>query len=228
MRYRHSLDLLIAQTDKLQSGVAALIAPLGAELRDTVNAGEEAGKDSASTVDGGQLAHDQERIEGLTIRVKTLSAALIPLQGESMALERSRSNLIEWKASLATQTDEILRVLFLRALGLAVALILLVFISEVWRRATFRYVKDARRRRQLLLVRRFAVPMGPCRRNGRLRRRQHWPPQERPPPPASCAVTTGLSASASFRPAPSSTGLCRADVDRGGKIGHQPGVMALD
>jgi small-conductance mechanosensitive channel len=157
IRYRHSLDLLIAQTAKLQSGVAGLIAPLGAELRDTVNAGEEAGKDSASTVDGGQLAHDQERIEGLTIRVKTLSAALIPLQGESMALERGRSNLIEWKASLATQTDEILRVLFLRALGLAVALFVLVVISEVWRRATFRYVKDARRRRQLLLVRRFAT-----------------------------------------------------------------------
>jgi small-conductance mechanosensitive channel len=157
VRYRHSLETLITQTDKLQAGISQLTAPLGTQLRDAVNAGEQAGKDSSSTLDSAQLDQAEDRIEGLTARVKALSAAIIPLQAESMALERSRSNLTEWKASLATQTDEILRVLFLRALGLGVALVVLVLISEVWRRATFKYVHDPRRRRQLLLVRRFAT-----------------------------------------------------------------------
>jgi small-conductance mechanosensitive channel len=157
VRYRHSLDLLVAQTGKLQAETSQLVPKLGSQLRDAVNAGEEAGKDSAAIDDLAQLTQARNRIEGLAAQVKTLSAALIPLQAEGVALERSKSNLLEWKASLATQTDEILRVLFLRALGLAVALIVLVMISELWRRATLKYVHDSRRRRQLLLVRRFAT-----------------------------------------------------------------------
>ncbi len=157
VRYRRSLDLLVAQTGKLQADTSQLVPSLASQLRDAVNAGEEAGKDSAAVDDVAQLTQARNRIESLAARVKTLSAALIPLQAEGVALERSKSNLIEWKASLATQTDEILRVLFLRALGLAFALIVLVMISELWRRATLKYVHDSRRRRQLLLVRRFAT-----------------------------------------------------------------------
>jgi small-conductance mechanosensitive channel len=157
IRYRRSLDILIAQTVKLQAGIGQLMPQLASPLRDAVSAGEEAGRDTSANDDAGQLEEARQKIEGLAEKVKTLSAALVPLQAEGVALERSRSNLVEWKASLTTQTDEILRVLFLRALALGVALIVLVLISEVWRRATFKYVHDARRRRQLLLVRRFAT-----------------------------------------------------------------------
>jgi small-conductance mechanosensitive channel len=157
VRYRHSLDLLVAQTGKLQTKVSQSISTLASQLRGAVNGGEDAGKDSASVADLEQLNQARNRIELLAAKVNTLSAALIPLQSEAAALERSRSNLTEWKASLATQTDEIIRVLFLRALGLAVALIVLMMISELWRRATVKYVHDSRRRRQLLLVRRFAT-----------------------------------------------------------------------
>jgi small-conductance mechanosensitive channel len=157
VRYRHSLDILITQTGKLQGEIAQLTPPIASQLREAVGAGEDAGRETSPTEDAGQLDEARGKIEGLAERVKTLSAALVPLQAEGVALERSRSNLVEWKASLTTQTDEILRVLFLRALALGVALIILVLISEVWRRATFKYVHDARRRRQLLLVRRFAT-----------------------------------------------------------------------
>lgn len=100
VRYRHSLDILIAQTVKLQTGIAELTPRLGAQLRDAVNAGEDAGKETSPTADAGQLDEVRGKIEGLAERVKMLSAALVPLQAEGVALERSRSNLVEWKASL--------------------------------------------------------------------------------------------------------------------------------
>jgi small-conductance mechanosensitive channel len=157
VRYRHSLELLIEGTDRLGSGADQLSKPLGAELRNAVNSPDADGVDSAATPDTTKLDAERDRIEGLAVRVKTLSAALLPLRAESIALERSRNNLTEWRASLASQTNVILRTLFVRALGLAIALIVLVVISEIWRRATYKYIRDPRRRRQLLLVRRFAT-----------------------------------------------------------------------
>jgi small-conductance mechanosensitive channel len=156
VRYRAELNALIARTGKLEAARSHLLGPLAAQLREAVIAGEDAGRESPS-VDSGQLEQTRQRIENLATRVKVLSAALIPLQAEGVALERTRSNLSEWRASLATQTSEILRVLFIRAFALAVALLLLFLISEVWRRATYKYVHDSRRRRQLLLVRRIAM-----------------------------------------------------------------------
>jgi small-conductance mechanosensitive channel len=157
VRYRHALDVLIGQTVKLQEGIGQLTPRTASKLRDAVNAGEEAGKESSSTRDAAQLDRARDKIEGLASQVRLLSAALVPLQAEGAALERSRSNLTEWKASLTTQTNTILRVLFLRASTLGLALIALALISEIWRKATFKYVHDARRRRQLLLLRRFAM-----------------------------------------------------------------------
>jgi small-conductance mechanosensitive channel len=159
VRYRHSLDLLIAGTGNLISGADKLSKPLGAELRDAVNSADAGGADPQATADTAHLGAERDRVEGLATRVKTLSAALMPLRAESIALDRSRNNLTEWRASLASQTDVILRTLFVRALALAVALVVLFILSEIWRRATYKYIKDPRRRRQLLLVRRFLTAL---------------------------------------------------------------------
>jgi len=45
----------------------------------------------------------------------------------------------------------------LRAVAVVAALVLLTLGSSIWRRATFRYVHDARRRRQFLILRRLAT-----------------------------------------------------------------------
>lgn len=159
VRYRHSLELLIGETDKLIAGANQLSKPLGAELRDALNSPDASGSTAPDETDAAQLGTERDRIEGLATRVKTLSAALMPLRSESVALQRSRSNLAEWKASLASQTNSILRTLFVRAVALGVALLVIVVLSEIWRRATFKYIHDPRRRRQLLLVRRFATAL---------------------------------------------------------------------
>src|SRR5262249_58591863 len=49
------------------------------------------------------------------------------------------------------------RYLFMRTIIIVSIIVLLLGLSEAWRRATFRYLRDARRRGQLLLLRRIVV-----------------------------------------------------------------------
>src|SRR5260370_15284559 len=50
-----------------------------------------------------------------------------------------------------------LRSLLIRVIGIALALGVVAILSDVWRRLTFRYIRDPRRRRQFLLLRRFVM-----------------------------------------------------------------------
>ena len=79
------------------------------------------------------------------------------LRQESIALEQSRDNVREWRTSFDRRFDEVVRELLGRALMIGVFLFLLALGSEIWRRATFRYVSDLRRRRQFLIMRRFTT-----------------------------------------------------------------------
>jgi small-conductance mechanosensitive channel len=45
----------------------------------------------------------------------------------------------------------------LRVIGIAIALAVILFLSEIWRRITFRYIGDPRRRRQFLVMRRVVI-----------------------------------------------------------------------
>ena len=44
-----------------------------------------------------------------------------------------------------------------RVLGIALAMGVILLLSEIWRRITFRYISDVRRRRQFLLLRRIVI-----------------------------------------------------------------------
>lgn len=157
IRDRRSLDLMISKTQQLETAANGLADPLSAELRRAIQDGDETGNVIAQTNDPQQLEQERRTIEGLTSHFRSISAALIPLREEAVALEHSRTNFLEWERSVIDETNVILRTLFLRAIGLVVALVVLVAVSELWRRATFKYVHDARRRRQFQLIRRFAT-----------------------------------------------------------------------
>lgn len=157
IRDRSSLDMMISKTQQLENASNGLANPLSADLRRAIRDGDEAENVTAQTNDLQQLEKERQTIEALDSRFRSISAALIPLREESVALEHSRTNLLEWKRSVIDETNVILRTLLLRAIGLVVALVVLVAFSELWRRATFKYVHDARRRRQFQLIRRFAT-----------------------------------------------------------------------
>ncbi|MCU1321229.1 MAG: MscS Mechanosensitive ion channel [Acidobacteriaceae bacterium] len=99
----------------------------------------------------------QPNLESITTQFKALTAASIPLTQEIIVLEQSRVNLTAWQTSVDREYSSILHSLFLRILVVGIALALILAGGEVWTHITNKYVRDIRRRRQFLLVRRTVV-----------------------------------------------------------------------
>jgi len=72
-------------------------------------------------------------------------------------LAQSQNNLNQLQASIRREYGSVLRSLLLKTGGILIALVVIWLISELWRKATFRYVREARRRRQFLVLRRVVT-----------------------------------------------------------------------
>ncbi len=97
---------------------------------------------------------EQHATAQLVEHFKQVSDATIPLSQQLILMDQSQANLKQLQDSVDHEYDRILRSLLLRVVTLLIALGLIWLFSELWRRATFRYVRDARRRRQFLVLRR--------------------------------------------------------------------------
>ena len=81
----------------------------------------------------------------------------MPLNEEGIAVATAQSYLEESIRMLDRQSARAGRYLMVRVGTLGIVILVVLVISELWRRATFRYVRDARRRHQFLVVRRVVV-----------------------------------------------------------------------
>jgi small-conductance mechanosensitive channel len=156
MRSVHEIDQMIKESDRLREDAENLRKP----LRQTLTAIIQRGRDLANTQDPSQNAQKEDarrEYQDLITRFKQLSNAALPLSQEILLLEQSRATYIEWRRSIVRESADTLRSLLIRVVGIAVALGIVAILSDVWRRLTFRYIHDPRRRRQFLLLRRFVV-----------------------------------------------------------------------
>jgi small-conductance mechanosensitive channel len=162
----HQISQLIAETGKVRAQADALRAPLLARLRDTSQQGQVlVGQLSQMPAPGapaqpGAVAPavaTRERFDALAATFKQMAAASMPLREEIALLDQSRSNLVEWHETIEHQSTEHLRSILLRVAGITFAICIVLLLSEMWRRITFRYVHDMRRRRQFLMLRRVVV-----------------------------------------------------------------------
>ncbi len=96
----------------------------------------------------------QRAMTALVQHFKLLSNAALPLSQELILLGQSQANLAQLQTSLKHDYFSILRTLLLKVATILIALGLIWLFSELWRRASFRYIHDARRRRQFLVLRR--------------------------------------------------------------------------
>ncbi len=155
-RKRDALNDTIGLTQELADKARALRTPQVAELKRLAGEGDALTNEPDST-DPGVLKQQKEALDQVTDQFKQLSTVLLPLGKQRVLLGLYKSNLTNWRNSVQTQYSSELRALLLRLVLLALVLAVVIGASELWRRAILRYVQDARRRHQFLLLRRIVV-----------------------------------------------------------------------
>jgi small-conductance mechanosensitive channel len=142
--------------DSLAQAAKDVRAPLVAQARALTQKGDQLAGQPDST-DPATLAAQKQELDALTAEYKQLSTTLLPLGKESILLDLYKRNISNWRDAVQNQFRSDLKSLVLRLAVLGLIVGLVFGIAEVWRRATFRYVTDARRRYQFLLVRRIVL-----------------------------------------------------------------------
>ena len=168
---RHSLAMLEQENDRLDRQVLALRSPLGAILRGLIQQGQQLSSQAEQAPPPPPARHAGHAapitpqaatpppvdLQSITRQFKAITAATVPLSQEIIVLESSRANLVAWETSLDREYSSILHALLLRVFVIAVALLIILAGGEIWTKAANKYVRDIRRRRQLLIVRRVVV-----------------------------------------------------------------------
>ena len=148
-----SIEQRLGENDEIQTIANTLRAPLRTKLTATVQQGKTLGAQSGVT---------KAQYDALTAQFKQLSAALLPLSEEILVLDQSRSNLLNWRRAHTTESRRLLISIIFRVAVIALAIGIIFGLAEAWRRLTFRYVRDPRRRRQFLVLRRFIMGFFIC------------------------------------------------------------------
>ena len=148
-----SIEQRLAENDDIQNIANDLRTPLRKEMSDTLQQGRNL---------SGQSNVPRAQYDALAARFKQLSEALLPLSEEVLVLDQTRSNLVNWRSAHATESRRLLIAIVMRVGVILIALGLIFAIAEAWRRLTFRYVHDPRRRRQFLVLRRFLMGFFMC------------------------------------------------------------------
>lgn len=153
---RHTLQQEIASTEELKQRAVDFRKPILDNLRNLIKQGDVLFA-AADTSGVAQLGQEKQQLDTLTSQFKQTSTVLLPLSKIGVLLDIYARTLTNWRESIRAQSHEELRELLVR-LGLLAVLIGAVFaIGELWRKTTFRYVHDARRRYQFLLLRRVVM-----------------------------------------------------------------------
>jgi small-conductance mechanosensitive channel len=156
----HTMDQLNTETQRVKDSANQVRKPLRDTLAATIQRGRQIASQTQTpnqTSNPGQAAATQKDFQDLTAQFNQIADAAVPLAQEIVILDQTKSNLSEWRESMVREAEVVGRSLLARIITIFVSLVLILVLSEVWRRFTFRYVHDPRRRRQFLLLRRFAV-----------------------------------------------------------------------
>lgn len=171
----HAIDARIGELRDLHQQATDLRTPLVNILRATLKAGNDLESKSNPDNNSGaqsspassQSAADQgladkKTYDQLTDAFKAVSSVSIPISQELLLLEQAQGNLVSWRSAVDTERAGIMHSLLIRVAIIVLALLAILAVGEVWRRAVARYVQDIRRRRQLLVIRRMAIGFFTC------------------------------------------------------------------
>ena len=153
----------LREVDQLMNGAAGvadmarqLQSPLQAKLRSTVQQGRDLAN-QPTPQDPASLEAYRQKMISITTQFKQIANATLPLTQEIILLEDVQANLRQWHSSVRSGYIHVLDAVLIRLALILVAVGIVLGLSEIWLKATFRYVHDARKRHQLLIVRRIAT-----------------------------------------------------------------------
>jgi small-conductance mechanosensitive channel len=155
-RKLRALEDNLRQTDALSQSSKNLRAPLVAKIRELTQKGDDVAGQPDSQ-DPKVLAQQRKDLDALTAQFKQASASLLPLGKQSILLDIYKRTTTNWRSAVDSQYKAELKGLLLRLTVLALVLGVVLGVSELWKRATFRYIPDTRRRYQFLLIRRIVL-----------------------------------------------------------------------
>ncbi|HTU42241.1 MAG TPA: mechanosensitive ion channel family protein [Candidatus Aquilonibacter sp.] len=150
------IDSLVNETDFTRGVADHVRTPLRNALRATIQESQTLANQPPAT-NPQELQQERQDFQNLTDRFKQLSGAMLPLSQEIVVLDDVKTNFEEWHGSILRESKYVLRSVLLRVSGIVLALIVIFVVSEIWRRITFRYIGDPRRRRQFLVMRRVVI-----------------------------------------------------------------------
>jgi small-conductance mechanosensitive channel len=152
----HQIDTLVVETNQMEDFVNAMRAPLRAQMKATIEQGRVLSA-AGDNPQPGQPAPVKQDFDALAAKFDQIASVEVPLSQEVQALDESKANLGDWRGSISQEYGSILRDVFIRVAIIVGILGLLLLVSDLWKRVTFRYVSDQRRRRQFLIMRRFVI-----------------------------------------------------------------------
>lgn len=180
---KRALTQLKTDTVRMQTETKLLRAPLLTALRITLQQGQitlanatqegSAGQGNDDTTDsepaavtpttpvaepsGETPANEQREMSEMVRHFKLLSSATLPLSQQLILVDQSQANLTQLTASIQHDYVSILQTILFKVASILIALGLIWLFSELWRRGSFRYIRDVRRRRQFLVMRRVVT-----------------------------------------------------------------------
>jgi small-conductance mechanosensitive channel len=141
----------ISATEDLSDALDRISSTLTGQVRELLRSTPS----TAMSTDTAQLAAARTAIDTATARFRELSTLLVPLGEESITLDAARSILWQRRQALQQRSDALLSQTLVRVGVLVASILVIIGLSALWRRATFRYLHDSRRRQQFLMLRRI-------------------------------------------------------------------------
>jgi small-conductance mechanosensitive channel len=151
--YQVQLEAAIKDTTILESQLNDTRSRLLATVHQLVGSGLA----SIAAGSTAQLATQRQTIEAATGQLRQISSVVLPLGEQALTLNGAQSTLDDWSRTVTAQESSVAGYLGVRVGFLLAWVAAVLVVSEIWRRATFRYLQDARRRRPFLVLRRLVV-----------------------------------------------------------------------
>jgi small-conductance mechanosensitive channel len=150
-----TIEQIDQRTAELQETFKQISTPPLAQLKRLADRGDALAAEAESG--GANFRGMRDQYDTLAWLFAQTSAIVTPLSKAGVLLDQYRHNLSNWREATKKQYRDALEALGLRVALFAGLLAIVFLLAQLWRRAVYRYVHEARRRSRLLLLQKIVL-----------------------------------------------------------------------